>query len=298
MFRDGLFAGKRILVTGGGTGLGRAMAERLLGLGAEIHICGRRGPVVEATAAELMRAHGGTVRWHAVDIRDAEAVAAMIERIWREDGPLTGLINNAAGNFISRTEDLSPRGFNAIADIVFRGTFYVTQAVGKRWIATGAGGAVVSIVVTWVWTGSPFVVPSAMSKAGIDAMTKSLAVEWGRYGIRLNAIAPGVIPTEGATKRLRPGDSSHDAVAGQNPLRRVGEPAELGDLAAFLLAPGSGWINGQTIALDGGDWLANGAYFKQYFEWGDAEWREARERIVAQNEKDKAQRKSDPEAAS
>lgn len=296
MFRDNLFAGQRVLVTGGGTGLGRAMAERLLKLGAEIHICGRRGSVVEATAKELMQQHGGKVGWRTLDIRDQAAVDAAIQDIWDEAGPLTALINNAAGNFISRTEDLSPRGFNAISDIVFRGTFYTTQAVGKRWIAAGTGGAVLSIVVTWVWTGSPFVVPSAMSKAGIHAMTKSLAVEWGRYGIRLNAIAPGVIPTEGAQKRLRPVGEGQDPSAKRNPMRRVGRPEELGDLAAFLLAPDSGWINGQTIALDGGDWLANGASFTQYWDWGDAEWQAARERIVAQNEKDRAQRNAPPGA--
>ncbi|HOA93833.1 MAG TPA: SDR family NAD(P)-dependent oxidoreductase, partial [Quisquiliibacterium sp.] len=197
MLRDHLFDGKRFLVTGGGTGLGKAMTARLLELGATVYICGRRGPVLDATAAELTAQHGGRVLTRVVDIRDAAAVDAMAQSIF-DEGPLDGLVNNAAGNFVSRTEDLSPRGFNAISDIVFRGTFYVTQAVGRRWIAGGHPGSVVSIIVTWVRTGSPFVVPSAMSKAGIDAMTKSLAVEWGRHGIRLNAIAPGVIPTEGA----------------------------------------------------------------------------------------------------
>jgi NAD(P)-dependent dehydrogenase (short-subunit alcohol dehydrogenase family) len=294
MFQAGLFAGQRVLVTGGGTGLGRAMAERLLALGAEIHILGRRGPVLETAAAEMSAASGGHVGWKVVDIRDPEAVDRAISAIWEESGPLTALINNAAGNFISRTEDLSHRAFNAIADIVFRGTFYVTQSVGRRWIAAGTSGSILSIVVTWVWTGSPFVVPSAMSKAGIDAMTKSLAVEWGRYGIRLNAIAPGVIPTEGASTRLRPGDSAHSEPASRNPLGRVGRPDEIADLAAFLLAPSGIWINGQTIALDGGDWLANGAYFKNYLSWSDAEWQAARERIAAQNARDKLQRSAAP----
>lgn len=290
MFQDGLFEGSRILISGGGTGLGRAMAERFLQLGATVCICGRRKAVLDQTAAELTARHGGTVRTYSVDIRDAAAVDAMVEQIWQDVGPLTGLVNNAAGNFISRTEDLSERGFNAIADTVFRGTFYLTQAVGKRWIAGKTGGSVVSIVVTWVWTGSPFVVPSAMSKAGIDAMTKSLAVEWGRYGIRFNAIAPGVIPTEGASKRLRPTDDGADAIAAANPMKRVGELHEIGDLAAFLMSDRCGWINGQTIALDGGDYLANGAYFKQYFDWGDDDWRAARERIQRKNEQDKALR--------
>jgi NAD(P)-dependent dehydrogenase (short-subunit alcohol dehydrogenase family) len=290
MFQDSLFAGSRILISGGGTGLGRAMAERFLQLGATVCICGRRLPVLQQTAAELMEKHGGSVRSYAVDIRDAEAVDAMVDAIWQDGGPLTGLVNNAAGNFISRTEDLSERGFNAIADTVFRGTFYLTQSVGKRWIADKVNGSVVSIVVTWVWTGSPFVVPSAMSKAGIDAMTKSLAIEWGRYGIRFNAIAPGVIPTEGASKRLRPGDGATDAIAAVNPLRRVGELHEIGNLAAFLMSDQCSWLNGQTIALDGGDCLANGAYFKQYFDWGDEDWRAAKERIKQQNEIDKALR--------
>src|SRR3989475_12650309 len=200
MFTDGLFRGKRILVTGGGTGLGKGMAERFLELGAELIICGRRKSVCEETAAELMGKHGGKVEAYGIDIRDAAAVDAMVEDIFAR-GPLTDLVNNAAGNFISRTEDLSPRGFDAIANIVMHGTVYVTHAAGRRWIAGGHTGSVISIVVTWVWTGSPFVVPSAMSKAGVHVMTQSLAVEWGRYGVRLNAIAPGTFPTEGAGSR-------------------------------------------------------------------------------------------------
>ncbi len=184
MFQEGLFKGKKILVTGGGTGLGRAMAERLLGLGAEIAICGRRKALCDAAADAMMAAHGGTVKSYGLDIRDAAAVDAMIEEIFRE-GPLSSLVNNAAGNFIARTEDLSPRGFDAVANIVMHGTFYVTHAVGRRWIASGLPGSVVSILVTWVRNGGPFVVPSAMSKAAVHAMTMSLAAEWGRYDIRL-----------------------------------------------------------------------------------------------------------------
>src|SRR6516164_953714 len=193
MFRENLLAGRRILVTGGGTGLGKSMAGRFLELGAEVHICGRRKNVCDETATELMDLHGGRVTSHGLDIRDALAVDHMIDTIFK-DGPLTDLINNAAGNFISRTEDLSPRGFDAIANIVMHGTFYVTHALGRRWIAAGQGGNVLSIVVTWIDNGGPFVVPSAMSKAAVHTMTMSLATEWGRYGIRLNAIAPGEIP--------------------------------------------------------------------------------------------------------
>src|SRR5260221_6885374 len=251
MFKEGLLKGKRILVTGGGTGLGKEIATRYLQLGAEIWIAGRRGAVLEETAASLMKTHGGKIQTHAVDIRDAQAVDAMVQRIWDESGPLTGLVNNAAGNFISPTKDLTPNGFNAIAGIVFHGTFYVTQAVGKRWIAGNQKGSVITIVVTWVHTGSPYVVPSAMSKAGLHVMTKSLAVEWGRYGIRLTAIAPGPFPTEGATKRLRPDGGSFSDSTHLNPMRRVGKMAELQNLATFLMADGCEYLTGETIVKIG-----------------------------------------------
>ena len=289
MFKDRLFAAKKILVTGGGTGLGRGMAEKFLQLGAEVAICGRRKAVCDATAGELMKAHGGKVSSYGVDIRDAAAVDAMIEQIF-ETGPLTGLVNNAAGNFISRTEDLSPRGFDAIANIVMHGTFYVTQAVGKRWIAGKHRGAVVSIAVTWVRNGGPFVVPSAMSKSAIQAMTMSLASEWGRYGIRLNAIAPGEIPTEGASKRLSPGADPGAATKAINPQGRVGRIEELQNLAAFLMSDGCDWLTGEMIAMDGAQALATGGNFYELRKWGDAEWKAAREAIQAQNARDKAQR--------
>ena len=289
MFKDGLLKGKRILITGGGTGLGKEIATRYLQLGAELWIAGRRGPVLQETAASLMKAHGGTVKTHAVDIRDAQAVDAMVQRIWDESGPLTGLVNNAAGNFISPTKDLSPNGFNAIANIVFHGTFYVTHAVGKRWIAGGHKGSVVSILVTWVWTGSPYVVPSAMSKAGIHIMTKSLAVEWGRHGIRLNAIAPGPFPTEGASKRLRPDGNFEDATT-KIPMRRVGKMPELQNLATFLMADGCEYLSGETIAVDGAGYIANGSSFTELDKLSDADWERMREKIKAQNEKDRAGR--------
>lgn len=289
MFTDRLLAGRKILVTGGGTGLGKAMAARFLRLGAEIHICGRRKGVCEDTAAELMKAHGGKVTAHGVDIRDAAAVDAMIETAFK-DGPLTDLINNAAGNFISRTQDLTPRGFDAVANIVMHGTFYVTHAVGKRWIAGGLRGNVVSIVVTWVRNGSPYVVPSAMSKSAIHAMTMSLATEWGRYGIRLNAIAPGEIPTEGMSKRIKPGDEAGARTIAMNPMGRVGQMSELENLATFLISGGCDWINGETIAMDGAQALAMGGNFYQLRDWKDADWSAARDAIMAQNEKDKAKR--------
>ncbi len=289
MFREGLLRDKRILITGGGTGLGREIAARYLSLGAELWLAGRRGGVLEQTAQELTRSHGGTVKTHAADIRDAQAVDAMVQRIWDESGPLTGLVNNAAGNFISPTKDLSANGFNAIANTVFHGTFYVTHAVGRRWIAGGVKGSVISILVTWVRTGSPYVVPSAMSKAGLHVMTKSLAVEWGRYGIRLNAIAPGPFPTEGAARRLRPGGSFDDSIA-SNPMRRVGKMHELQNLAVFLMAEGCEWLTGETIAIDGGGSLANGASFTDLDRLSDADWERMRAQIKAQNEKDRAGR--------
>jgi NAD(P)-dependent dehydrogenase (short-subunit alcohol dehydrogenase family) len=289
MFKDGLLKGKNILITGGGTGLGKEIAAKYLELGAGLWIAGRRAGVLDETAKELVAKHGGSVRTHAVDIRDFAAVDAMVQRIWDESGPLTGLVNNAAGNFISPTKDLTPNGFNAIANIVFHGTFYVTHAVGKRWIAGGHKGSVVSILVTWVWTGSPYVVPSAMSKAGLHIMTKSLAVEWGKHGIRLNAIAPGPFPTEGASKRLRPGSSFEESTKA-NPMRRVGEMSELQNLAAFLMADGCEWLTGETIAIDGAGYLATGAYFTELDRMSDADWQKARGLIKAQNDKDRAGR--------
>jgi NAD(P)-dependent dehydrogenase (short-subunit alcohol dehydrogenase family) len=291
MFKDGLLRGKRILVTGGGTGLGKEIAARYAELGAEIWLAGRRGGVLQETASELKEKYKTKVETHSVDIRDAAAVDAMVQKIWDEAGPLTGLVNNAAGNFISPTKDLTPNGFNAIANIVFHGTFYVTQAVGKRWIAGGLPGSVVSILVTWVHTGSPYVVPSAMSKAGLHVMTKSLAVEWGRHRIRLNAIAPGPFPTEGASKRLRPGGSFSDS-SKSNPMRRVGEMPELQNLATFLMADGCEWLTGETIAVDGGGYLATGSggYFTELDKLSDADWEKMRAMIKAQNEKDRAGR--------
>src|SRR6202047_1909536 len=237
MFTEQLLAGRRILVTGGGTGLGKSMAARFLELGAEVHICGRRKSVCDETATELMDLYGGRVMSHGVDIRNPLAVDEMIDTI-RAEGPLTDLINNAAGNFVSRTQDLTPRGFDAIANIVMHGTFYVTHAVGRRWIAGGHRGNVVSIVVTWVYNGSPYVVPSVMSKSGVHAMTMSLATEWAGYGIRLNAIAPGVIPTEGASKRVSPGQGPTERTERTNPMGRVGHMEALQNLATFLLPDG------------------------------------------------------------
>ena len=294
MFKPGLMSGERILITGGGTGLGKVMAEALLMLGAEVYICGRRGGVVEATARELMDAHGGKCVGLACDIRVPEAIAEMLDVIWADGGALSGLVNNAAGNFISRTQDLSPRGFDAIANIVFRGSFFVTLECGKRWIAEGRRASVISILTTWIWNGGPFTVPSAMSKAGIATMSQSLAVEWGQHGIRFNNIAPGPFPTEGMSARLNPGQSQETGGAysdmGGNPMGRVGEMRELANLAVYLLHPLSAYVNGQTIAIDGAAWQASGGNFSRLAGWGDAEWTAAREAIQTTNAKDRAAR--------
>jgi len=300
MFQNDLMRGQRILVTGGGTGLGKAMAERFLALGADVAICGRRQSVCDETAAEWRtRFPGRRIDTFGVDIRIAQAVEEMVQALW-QGGGLTGLVNNAAGNFIAPTESLSPRAFDAIANIVFHGTFYVTQAVGKRWIGEARSGvwkpgdalrSVMSIIVTWVDNGSPYVVPSAMSKAGIEVMTKSLAVEWAKWGIRLNAVGPGEIPTEGMSKRLNPGEEPGARSRERNPMGRPGSFAELQNLATFLLARGHcDWLTGQSIMMDGGNALATGGNFYELRSWSDADWQAARERIEAQNAKDKGQR--------
>ena len=300
MYQRELMKGQRILVTGGGTGLGQAMAEKFLALGADVAICGRRKAVCDATA-EAWRATFPAARidTFGVDIRVAQAVEEMVEALF-DSGGLSGLVNNAAGNFISPTEALSPRGFDAIAGIVFHGSFYVTQAIGKRWVAEAKAGAwkpgqpyrsVMSIVTTWVDNGSPYVVPSAMSKAGIDIMSKSLAVEWAKYGVRLNTVGPGEIPTEGMSKRLNPGEQPGQRSIERNPMARPGLMSELQNLAAFLMAPGQcDWLTGQSIMMDGGSALATGGNFYELRRWSDDDWRLARERIEAQNAKDRAAR--------
>jgi NAD(P)-dependent dehydrogenase (short-subunit alcohol dehydrogenase family) len=290
MFRDGLLKGKRILVTGGGTGLGEVMAEAYAKLGASVYICGRRASVLDETAKRIAGETGSSMKGIACDIRVAEAVDDMIAQVWADGGALTGLVNNAAGNFISRTKDLSPRGFNAIADIVFRGSFYVTLACGKRWIAENKPASVISILTTWIWNGGPFTVPSAMSKAGLNIMTKSLATEWGPNNIRLNAIAPGPFPTKGAWERLNPKSSNRGDSNRTIPMGRVGEMPELANLAVFLMSDGCDYLTGQTIAIDGAMHLASGGNFAAMAALGDEDWDRIRNEIRSTNEKDKAQR--------
>ena len=289
MFKDNILQGKKILVTGGGTGLGKEMSEHYIQHGADVVICGRRESVLAETAEEFKEKYGSTVRYQALDIRSAQDVDDFIDTIFQE-GPLHGLVNNAAGNFISPTKDLSARGFDAIANIVFHGTFYVTHAVGKKWIEHQIKGSIISILATWVWTGSPFVVPSAMSKSALHTMTKSLAVEWGPNGIRVNAIAPGPFPTEGMTARLSPkGDMQKDS-DNTIPMGRMGEMNELQNLATFLMADGCEYLTGQTIAIDGAQYLSGGGTFSQLSKMSDDDWAEIRDMIKKTNDSDKQKR--------
>ena len=289
MFKDDVLKGKKILVTGGGTGLGKEMSEHYIQHGAEVVICGRRESVLEETANEFKDKYGATVRYQALDIRSAQDVDDFINTIFQE-GPLHGLVNNAAGNFISPTKDLSSRGFDAIANIVFHGTFYVTHAVGKKWLEHNIRGSIISILATWVWTGSPFVVPSAMSKSALHTMTKSLAVEWGPAGIRVNAIAPGPFPTEGMTARLSPkGDMQNDSDH-TIPMGRMGEMSELQNLATFLMSDGCDYLTGQTIAIDGAQYLSGGGTFSQLAKLSEDDWAEIRGMIKKTNDSDKLKR--------
>ncbi len=271
VFRADLLDGKKILITGGGTGLGKSMGHRYLELGAELVICGRREAVLEETTAEFDAAFPGKTGWYACDIRDPEAVEVMVAAIW-QDRPLDLLVNNAAGNFIAKSETLSPRAVDAVLGIVLHGTAYTTLACGRRWIAEGGKGNVLSIVTTYAWTGSPYVVPSAMAKAGVLAMTRSLAAEWGQYGIRLNAIAPGPFPTKGAWERLVPDKAFEKAWLNRIPLGRVGEHRELADLAAYLAAEGSAYVNGEVVTIDGGEWLKGAAQFALMEHLSDEDW--------------------------
>jgi len=292
IFRSDALAGKSILVTGGGSGLGKEISRGLLAKGAIVHICGRRKIVLDAAAAELAEeTPGSKVFHHVCDIREPEQIDAMMNDIWTV-GPLTGLLNNAAANFIAPTKELSPKGFRAVTSTVLDGTFYVTLAAGKRWIAGGVKGSVVSNLVTWVWTGSAFVVPSAMAKTALHAMTMSLAVEWGPYGIRLNATAPGPFPTQGAWEKLNPiPDSTSSATSFETvPLRRFGQMQELQNLIVFLLSDGCDYLTGQTIAIDGGQHLAGPGTFADLSALSEAQWQSAREAIMKSSGRDKAQR--------
>ena len=288
MFKKNLLKNKRILITGGGTGLGKEMAIHFAKHGAVLYICGRRENVLKETADEISEKYNTKVNYQTLDIRASKDVDDYVQSIF-EESPLDGLVNNAAGNFISPTKDLSHKGFDAIANIVFHGTFYMTHSVGKRWIESSYKGSIINILTTWVWTGSPYVVPSAMSKSGINAMTKSLAAEWGKYGIKVNGIAPGPFPTKGAWERLNPENNDGDMMS-TVPLGRVGEMSELQNLATFLMADGCDYLTGQTIGIDGAQYLTGGGTFSQLDKLSDEDWENMRKLIRDANNKDKANR--------
>ena len=274
MYRSDLLSGKRILITGGGTGLGKSIGRRYVELGADLVICGRRREVLEQTAKEFKDALGVTVETHVCDVRDAKAVESMMDAIWAT-GPLDVLLNNAAGNFLARTERLSTRAFDAVVDIVLKGSAYCTMDVGRRWIEAGHKGTVLQILTQSAMTGMPFTVPSAMAKAGALAMIRSLAVEWGPYGIRTVGVVPGPFPTEGAWSRLMPQERIGEAPIEQGvALRRVGEHHELADLCVYLISESAAFITGEAVVIDGGRWLQGTAGASAYNmqQWPDSTW--------------------------
>jgi NAD(P)-dependent dehydrogenase (short-subunit alcohol dehydrogenase family) len=280
VFDPDVLWGKQILITGGGTGLGRAVAGRLAERGAGVHLWGRRESVLREAANEINAHRPGQAHHQVVDIRDAESVDAAIDDIWRRHGPLTGLINNAAANFIAETATLSPRAFRAVTSTVMDGSFHTTHACGRRWIEQGLPGSVVSHLTTWIWSGSAFVTPSAMAKAAVHAMTMSLAVEWGRYGIRLNAVAAGPIPTDYAWEMLNPTDKSSVGAtqSDQIPMQRFGTVEELANLDIFLLSDACDYLTGHAIAMDGGQHLAGPGTFAGLTSLTAEDWAQARER--------------------
>jgi NAD(P)-dependent dehydrogenase (short-subunit alcohol dehydrogenase family) len=258
MFATDLLKSKRVFITGGGTGLGKGMAERFLELGATVYICGRREEILRQTANELSTK--GPIEGLPCDVRKVEEVEAMIDFIW-DTGPLDILVNNAAGNFIARTEELSLGAWSSVINIVLMGTLHCTMACGRRWLASNHPGTVLSISATYAPVGSAYVVPSAVSKAGVEALMRSLAVEWGNRGIRMNAIAPGPIPTQGAFSRVLPRPDLETLALDRNPQHRFGTVEELANLAAFLVSDGSGYINGEVIRMDGGEFLQGAGEF-------------------------------------
>ena len=269
------FRDRTVVITGGGTGLGRSMGEYLLTLGANLAICGRRRDVVETTAAEMAAATGGAVLALGCDVREPEQVESMFAVVSERFGRIHSLVNNAAGNFICPTERLSYNAINTVVDIVLKGTYNCTLALGKRWIADGTRGSILNISTTYAWTGSGYVVPSAVAKAGALVMVRSLASEWGKYGIRLNAIAPGSFPTEGAWSRLRPPSLNDEAELHQRiPLGRFGEHQELSNLAAYLLSDFSAFITGACVTIDGGAWLQGAGQFNSLERVTPDQWDE------------------------
>ncbi|MGO4697334.1 SDR family oxidoreductase [Paenibacillus sp. 2TAB26] len=272
-FTNDLLQGKVVLITGGATGLGRAMGEKFVALGAKLAIASRREAVLKQ-AAEEMSLPTSTVYYKSCDVRDPSQVHELIEAVENHFGHIDILVNNAAGNFISPTERLSPRAVDTILHIVLHGTFYTTLEVGKRWIEQGRGGTMLNIVTTYASTGSGYVVPSAAAKAGVLALTRSLAVEWAPYGIRQVAIAPGPFPTEGAWSRLSPTPELEEKMISRIPLKRVGDKEELANLAAYLVSDFAHYLNGEVVTIDGGEWLQGAGQFNSLAEVSDKQWDE------------------------
>jgi NAD(P)-dependent dehydrogenase (short-subunit alcohol dehydrogenase family) len=275
MFQPGLLKGKKALVTGGGTGLGKSLAKRFLELGAEVVICGRREEVLKATAEELGKATGGKIGTHACDVRDAAAIDKMMDAIW----PIDVLINNAAGNFVARSEMLSPRAVDAVLNIVLHGTLYCTLAAGKRWIAEKRKGVVLSMTTTAAQGGRAYTMPSATAKAGIVAMTKSVAVEWGPKGVRVVGVAPGLFPTKDAWENLYPGYPPEEQLK-EVPLRRYGDHSELANFCSFIVSDMGAYINGENYNFDGGRYAADnsGPWARIQQGWSDQQWEALRKR--------------------
>lgn len=292
IFSPTALAGKRVLITGGGTGLGRGVAKHLVDHGAEVHLWGRRENVLREAAEEVGRDRPGAVHYQCVDVRKFDMVDEAMDALWHEHGPLTGVINNAAANFIAQTKDLSPRGFEAITSTVMNGSFHTTLAAGRRWIEGKLPGVVLSTLTTWVWTGSAYVVPSAMAKTAVHAMTMSLAVEWAKYNIRVNAIAPGPIPTDYAWEMLNPTEKTSAGATqwDEIPAGRPGTIEELANLTIFLLSDACNYLTGQTIAMDGGQMLASPNTFASLASMTEEDWAEARAKAKAASEAAKKQR--------
>ena len=272
MFDVQLLKGKTIIVTGGGTGLGKSMATRFAELGADLVITSRRQNVIDETA-KILREHGGKVLAISCDVREPDQVESMVNKTVEEFGTIDILLNNAAGNFISPTENLSSNAFKTIVDIVLNGTFHCTQAVGKV-MRENKSGVILNIVTTYAWTGSGYVVPSACAKAGVLALTRSLAVEWAKYGIRTVAIAPGPFPTKGAWSRLAPpGLGIQKKMTNRIPLKRVGEHIELANLATYLISDQAAYINGEVVTIDGGEWLKGAGEMNELEKIPKAAWK-------------------------
>jgi NAD(P)-dependent dehydrogenase (short-subunit alcohol dehydrogenase family) len=273
MYQADLLKARTILITGGGTGLGRSMALRFAELGANIFLVGRREDVLKQTCGDI-RAKGARAAYASADVRDFAAVEGAVAAAEKELGAVDTLVNNAAGNFIARSEKLSPNAFNAVIGIVLQGTFHFTLALGRKWIAAKTPGDILNIVTTYAATnaGSGYVMPSACAKAGVLAMTRSLAVEWAKHHIRLNAIAPGPFPTEGAFSRLMPSKEIEERAKNNHPMKRFGRHEELANLAVYLLSPEADYVNGECVIIDGALWLRGVGEFNDFVDMPDAAW--------------------------